>query len=182
VRLRALRFEPRARPLARVAFVGAPDRGIDPDEAPLEIDRAPPQPRELASVSADCDGDPREDTEIGVLRFRGGDPRRDMSPRQIPCQGPGRLRVARDKINPILPLTCSFMAEGVGFEPTVTCATMVFETIRFGRSRIPPGEIVRDRGQRLDRKNAVSRSLHSSDRTPATTSMSWLSRGSAEKL
>src|SRR5207237_7081983 len=30
-------------------------------------------------------------------------------------------------------------AEGVGFEPTVTCATMVFETIRFGRSRIPPG-------------------------------------------
>src|SRR4029078_12164646 len=29
-------------------------------------------------------------------------------------------------------------AEGVGFEPTVTCATMVFETIRFGRSRIPP--------------------------------------------
>ena len=36
-------------------------------------------------------------------------------------------------------------AEGVGFEPTVTCATMVFETIRFGRSRIPPGEIVRER-------------------------------------
>jgi hypothetical protein len=42
----------------------------------------------------------------------------------------------------MLPLTCTFMAEGVGFEPTVTCATMVFETIRFGRSRIPPGGIV----------------------------------------
>src|SRR5947209_20105728 len=29
-------------------------------------------------------------------------------------------------------------AEGVGFEPTVACATTVFETVRFGRSRIPP--------------------------------------------
>src|SRR5207245_3414334 len=52
---------------------------------------------------------------------------------------PGALRAVRDRINGILPLTCSFDAEGVGFEPTVTCATMVFETIRFGRSRIPPG-------------------------------------------
>ena len=32
------------------------------------------------------------------------------------------------------------MAEGVGFEPTVTCeATMVFKTIAFVRSAIPPG-------------------------------------------
>ena len=30
------------------------------------------------------------------------------------------------------------LAEGVGFEPTVGCPTMVFETIRFGRSRTPP--------------------------------------------
>src|SRR6476469_2865069 len=30
------------------------------------------------------------------------------------------------------------VAEGVGFEPTVPGGTMVFETIRFGRSRIPP--------------------------------------------
>ena len=30
------------------------------------------------------------------------------------------------------------VAEGVGFEPTVTCATTVFETVRFGRSRTPP--------------------------------------------
>ena len=37
-------------------------------------------------------------------------------------------------------------AEGVGFEPTVGCPTMVFETIRFGRSRIPPGEMLGDRG------------------------------------
>ena len=34
------------------------------------------------------------------------------------------------------------MAEGVGFEPTVTCATMVFETIRFGRSRTPPSLLI----------------------------------------
>ena len=38
------------------------------------------------------------------------------------------------------------VAEGVGFEPTVTCATMVFETIRFGRSRIPPGGMSGDAG------------------------------------
>jgi hypothetical protein len=29
-------------------------------------------------------------------------------------------------------------AEGVGFEPTDPVRSMVFETIRFGRSRIPP--------------------------------------------
>ena len=45
----------------------------------------------------------------------------------------------------MLPLTARAVAEGVGFEPTVTCATMVFETIRFGRSRIPPGGMLRDR-------------------------------------
>ena len=33
------------------------------------------------------------------------------------------------------------VAEGLGFEPRVTCATMVFETIRFGRSRIPPSPV-----------------------------------------
>ena len=103
-------------------------------------------------------------------------------PSQIPCQGSGRLRAARDRINPILSLTCSSVAEGLGFEPRVTCATMVFETIRFGRSRIPPGEIVRDQEPRLEAKNARSRSPHSSARTPATTSVRWLSRGSAAKL
>src|SRR5438270_7394465 len=39
------------------------------------------------------------------------------------------------------PLQCeraATEAEGVGFEPTVACATTVFETVRFGRSRIPP--------------------------------------------
>src|SRR5215211_5359023 len=30
-------------------------------------------------------------------------------------------------------------AEGVGFEPTEACASMVFKTIPFGRSGIPPG-------------------------------------------
>src|SRR5439155_13429696 len=36
------------------------------------------------------------------------------------------------------PRSCS-SAEGVGFEPTVPEGTTVFETVRFGRSRIPPG-------------------------------------------
>ena len=31
------------------------------------------------------------------------------------------------------------LAEGVGFEPTVTCATHAFQACRFGRSRTPPG-------------------------------------------
>src|SRR3954467_13891843 len=54
------------------------------------------------------------------------------------------------------------VAEGVGFEPTVTCATMVFETIRFGRSRIPPGEMLRhgrsapsSRKELLDERRAL---------------------------
>ena len=37
------------------------------------------------------------------------------------------------------PLTRAFMAERVGFEPTVTCATHDFQSCRFGRSRTPPG-------------------------------------------
>ncbi len=79
------------------------------------------------------------------------------------------------------PLTCSFAAEGVGFEPTVTCATMVFETIRFGRSRIPPGEMLGD-DHRLSAKNSLSSVPHSCARTPPTTSVEWFSRGSAAKL
>ncbi len=31
------------------------------------------------------------------------------------------------------------LAEGVGFEPTVSCPTHAFQACRFGRSRIPPG-------------------------------------------
>jgi site-specific DNA recombinase len=37
-----------------------------------------------------------------------------------------------------LGLNCDYLAEGVGFEPTVPGGTTVFETARFGRSRIPP--------------------------------------------
>ena len=40
------------------------------------------------------------------------------------------------------------VAEGLGFEPRVTCATMVFETIRFGRSRIPPSPVIVGGGPR----------------------------------
>ena len=48
------------------------------------------------------------------------------------------------------------MAEGVGFEPTVTCATMVFETIRFGRSRIPPGGMLRHDRRGSDPRSAAA--------------------------
>ena len=34
----------------------------------------------------------------------------------------------------------SNLAEGVGFEPTVSCPTHAFQACRFGRSRIPPYE------------------------------------------
>ena len=37
-----------------------------------------------------------------------------------------------------LGLNDDYSAEGVGFEPTVPCDTTVFETVRFGHSRIPP--------------------------------------------
>src|SRR3954467_4334452 len=73
------------------------------------------------------------------------------------------------------------VAEGVGFEPTVTCATMVFETIRFGRSRIPPGGMLRA-GARRFAKTSVSIAAHSSARIPVTISVVWFSRGSAAKL
>ena len=45
-------------------------------------------------------------------------------------------------------------AEGVGFEPTVPCDTAVFETARFGHSRIPPGDTL---GARRARATAVRR-------------------------
>ena len=35
--------------------------------------------------------------------------------------------------------TAERLAEGVGFEPTVSCPTHAFQACRFGRSRIPPG-------------------------------------------
>ena len=33
------------------------------------------------------------------------------------------------------------VAEGVGFEPTVSCPTHAFQACRFGRSRTPPGTV-----------------------------------------
>ena len=41
-------------------------------------------------------------------------------------------------------------AEGVGFEPTVSCPTHAFQACRFGRSRIPPEPI--DPGSRAGRR------------------------------
>ncbi len=35
-----------------------------------------------------------------------------------------------------------YKAEGVGFEPTVTCATTVFKTVAFGHSATPPGRAI----------------------------------------
>ena len=42
--------------------------------------------------------------------------------------------VTRDNLG----LNLTQLAEGVGFEPTVTCATHAFQACRFGRSRNPP--------------------------------------------
>jgi site-specific DNA recombinase len=39
----------------------------------------------------------------------------------------------------------ALLAEGVGFEPTVSCPTHAFQACRFGRSRIPPGWCTRHR-------------------------------------
>lgn len=42
------------------------------------------------------------------------------------------------------------MAEGVGFEPTVACATHAFQACRFGRSRTPPGAVKSISAQRAE--------------------------------
>ena len=47
------------------------------------------------------------------------------------------------------------MAEGVGFEPTVSCETTVFKTVAFGHSATPPMGAVRDRTGVLGRGNIV---------------------------
>ena len=41
----------------------------------------------------------------------------------------------------------SFLAEGVGFEPTVTCATTVFKTAPLNRSGTPPSAFSRIRSR-----------------------------------
>src|SRR4051794_15273092 len=104
-------------------------------------------------------------------------------------------------------LLCGDVAEGLGFEPRVGCPTMVFETIRFGRSRIPPGPApTRDAGRvivprappltllvsrarrpragqpRRATKNSSISAAASPARTPSRTSMAWLSRGSLPRL
>ena len=86
------------------------------------------------------------------------------------------------------------MAEGVGFEPTVPGGTMVFETIRFGRSRIPPRTILGGRGAvspgvaacALTEPAGRGRRTRGSRRTrprctPGTTGNSWFRRGSTPR-
>ena len=53
-------------------------------------------------------------------------------------QGTGDATPQAGPDRDVTALPANSVAEGVGFEPTVGCPTMVFETIRFGRSRIPP--------------------------------------------
>ena len=53
----------------------------------------------------------------------------------------------------------SGMAEGVGFEPTVSCPTHAFQACRFGRSRIPPPGSVPARGWASPRRRYPSRSM-----------------------
>ena len=56
-------------------------------------------------------------------------------------------RKARRSASPIArPMGAGYaeraVAEGVGFEPTVSCPTHAFQACRFGRSRIPPGRVM----------------------------------------
>src|SRR5256885_16173589 len=84
------------------------------------------------------------------------------------------------------PVTWTFGAEGVGFEPTEPGGSTVFETVRFGRSRIPPGGESSDgpqaRGARRAVKKACSRAAASSAPTPGKTANSWLRRGGAGRV
>ena len=66
------------------------------------------------------------------------EPRGGSSPprTQTARRRPARLAHPRD------------VAEGVGFEPTVSCPTHAFQACRFGRSRIPPEP--KDRSERRD--------------------------------
>jgi hypothetical protein len=57
------------------------------------------------------------------------------------------------------------LAEGVGFEPTEARASMVFKTIPFGRSGIPPG--VRLGPACLHTVEAAERDQHLGDRERA---------------
>src|SRR5262249_5677350 len=128
---------------------------------------------------------------------RGGEAARRRGREALVRQGAVTRSRRRSKRSPGPEARASLVAEGVGFEPTVACATMVFETIRFGRSRIPPGRsnMLRDtsnctlrplhdagRQSRRTAKNARRSAADSSPRTPATTCVVWLRRGSAAKL
>ena len=124
------------------------------DEQPGEVQ---PQ-RGVARVGRDGGLEGGDDCGIGrqreeprSVRGRGwcGSGLSIAAPPPVPAPGPGpgsacptrpdpAARGVRSEVASGVPV-----AEGVGFEPTVTCATMVFETIRFGRSRIPPGRDVR---------------------------------------
>ena len=84
----------------------------------------------------------REEPESGLaVPARPGESARPGCRAVGPALNPGSIREMGEchEIGP--DARSGPMAEGVGFEPTVTCATMVFETIRFGRSRTPPGRV-----------------------------------------
>ena len=48
------------------------------------------------------------------------------------------VRTACGQVTRCVPSSSKALAEGVGFEPTVSCPTHAFQACRFGRSRIPP--------------------------------------------
>lgn len=79
----------------------------------------------------------------------------------------------------------------MGFEPTVTCATLAFEASSFGRSDTLPRESLDHRGPWTEiripqagaegqraRKNSVRSAAQSAARTPSITSGRWLRRRS----
>ena len=85
-----------------------------------------------------------------------------------------------------------YMAEGVGFEPTVPCGTTDFESVTFDLSDTPPWvsssgagslyKVFRDFFPALNSlKKPLSSSEHSAPSTPSSTATLWLKRSSCEK-
>jgi len=58
---------------------------------------------------------------------------RDWHPWLVPTWS-ARARLTESR----RPLSCTYLAERVGFEPTVSFPTHDFQSCRFGRSRTPP--------------------------------------------
>src|SRR5207253_6758208 len=60
----------------------------------------------------------------------------------VAAAGPKQQEAGHVAVPGFRPEHSGWLAEGVGFEPTVGCPTHALQACRFGRSRIPPGVTV----------------------------------------